>query len=225
MKSVRLLAVLAISVSCAHPAARAEQPSSAPRRAVGAVADAASMEAAPQTDLAHTNPASCPYRFDSNMPSDTFCVYQGVAFDRSGEVCASDVVVIWSSLASQASVNRALTENESGSNAEVDLGFVTDPELVVRAIVDPRQSDRAELAWYTRGGEETPQAVAGQMNLRASADVLSMDVREPGRFHIGRCALASYAGTFVGMMQPPSEMTNAADRFLALDRRKEEPHR
>jgi len=183
------------------------------------------MEAAPPTDLAHTNPASCPYRFDSNMPSDTFCVYQGVALDRSGEVCASDVVVIWSSLASQAPVNRALTETGLAAHGEVDLGFVTDPELIVRAIVDPRQSDRAELAWYTHGGEETPQTVAGQMDLRASANVLRMDVREPGRFHIGRCALASYAGTFVGMMQPPSEMTDAADGFLALDRRKEEPYR
>jgi hypothetical protein len=77
------------------------------------------------------------------MPAATFCVYGGVAFGDGGEVCATDVLVIWSSLVSQATA--------SGSNSEVYLGFVADPELVVRAIVDSRQGDRAEIVGYTLG--------------------------------------------------------------------------
>ena len=65
-------------------------------------------------------------------------------------------------------------------------------QLVVRAIVDSPQGDRAEMVGYTLGGEEALQPLAGQMSLRAvrlgSADVLSMEFREPRRHT--RCLIA-----------------------------------
>jgi hypothetical protein len=152
------------------------------------------------------------------MPAATFCVYRGVAFGGDGEVCATDVVVIWSSLASQATVSGKHAEKASASNREVYLGFVADPELVVRAIVDPRQGDRANMVGYTLGTAEAPQPLAGQMALRAvrlgSADVLSIDLREPRRFHPGSCAFASYSGTFLGVIRPPSETMTSVDPFV-----------
>jgi len=213
MNTLRVLAMLAISVGCAPAVGFAEHRSSAQRRELGGVAAAALIEAAPQTGLAHTNPASCPYRFDSNMPSDTFCVYYGVAFGRAGEVCASGVVVMWSRLTSHVQVRRGLAENASASNGEVDLGFATYPELVVRALVDPRREDRAELVSYTRDTAQAPQALAGRLRLGpvrpGSVDVLNLDMREPGPIQIGSCAFASYSGTFIGMIGPPSQTTVA----------------
>jgi hypothetical protein len=215
MSPLRVLALLAIAVGCAPAAALAEQPSSA---RLPELRGAAFTEPAPQPGSAHAPPESCPYHFDSDMPAATFCVYRGIAWGGAGEVCATDVVVIWSSLASQASVSRGLAEKASASNREVYLGFVADPELVVRAIVDFRQGDRAEMVGYTLGSEETPQPLAGQMTLRAlrlgSAEVLSMDLREPRRFHPGSCAFASYSGTFLGMIRPPSETTTSVYPFI-----------
>lgn len=216
MNALRALAMLAITVGCAQAAVLAEE--RAPARLArlgGAVAGAL---AEPRSDRAVTAPASCPYHFGSDMPAATFCVYRGVAFGGDGEVCATDVVVIWSSLASQASVSVERAEKASASNREVYLGFVADPELVVWGIVDPRQGDRAEMVGYTLGSEEAPQPLAGQMTLQAvrlgSADVLSMDLREPRRFHLGSCAFASYSGTFLGMLRPPSETTTSVDPFI-----------
>jgi len=182
---------------------------------------------APAAVLAHATPESCPYRFDSDVPAATFCVYRGVAWGRAGEVCATDVVVIWSSVASQARLSGGPTEKASASNREIYLGFVADPELVVRAIVDPRQGDRAEMVGYTLGSDEAPQTLAGQIALRTvrqgSADVLSMDLREmdlrePRSFHPGGCAFAAYSGTFLGMIRPRGEPATA-QRVQAAKRR------
>jgi hypothetical protein len=56
------------------------------------------------------------------------------------------------------------------------------------------------------------------MTLRAvrlrSADVLSMDLRDPRRFHLGSCAFASYSGTFLGIMRAPSETTTSVGPFI-----------
>lgn len=161
---------------------------------------------------------NCPYRFDSDMPAATFCVYRGVAFGGAGEVCGTEVVVIWSSFAVQAPVNGGPAEKASASNREVYLGFAADPELVVRAIVDSPQGDRAEMVEYTLGGAEALRPIAGEMTLRAvrlgSADMLTMDLREPRRFHPGTCAFASYSGTFLGMMHSPSETMPSVDPFI-----------
>jgi hypothetical protein len=114
-------------------------------------------------------------------------------------------------------VSRGPAEKASASNKEVYLGFVADPELVLRAIVDARDSDRADMVEYMMGSDEDPQPLAGKMILRAvrlgSADVLSVDLREPRRFHPGSCAFASYSGTFLGMIRPPSETTTSVDPF------------
>jgi hypothetical protein len=215
MSTLRVLAMLTIAVGCAPAAILAEQPSSAQLPELGGVVAAALTEPAPQTGPAHATPASCPYHFGSDMPAATFCVYRGVAFGGGGEVCATDVVVIWSSVGSQAPVRLGRAEKASGSNKEVYLGFVADPELVLRAIVDSRDSDRAEMVEYMLGTEEAPQPLVGKMTLRAvrlgSADVLSMELHEPRRFHPGSCAFASYSGTFLGMIRPPSKTTTSGD--------------
>jgi hypothetical protein len=211
-----LVAALAITTSSAPAAVFAEERVPGQLASLGGVVTAVSAE--PQRDRTDTAPASCPYQFGSDMPADTFCVYRGVAWGGAGEVCATDVVVIWSSLASEPAASVAHAQKDSASNREVYLGFVSDPELVVRAIVDSRQGDRAKMVGYTLGGDEAPQPLAGQMTLRAvrpgSADVLSMDLREPRRFHPGSCALVSYSGTFLGMIRPPSETTTSVDPFV-----------
>ena len=178
----------------------------------------AAVLAQPQSDRADTAPASCPYHFGSDMPAATFCVYRGVAFGGGGEVCATDVVVIWSSLASPAAVSVERAEKASGSSREVYLAFVADPELVLRAVADSRDSDRAEMVQYMVGSDEAPQPLAGKMTLRAvrpgssgTADVLSMELREPRRLRPGSCAFASYSGAFLGMMRPPSETKTSVD--------------
>jgi hypothetical protein len=84
------------------------------------------------------------------MPSATFCVYRGVAFGSGGEACATDVVVIWSSAGAQSRVGADATDIASSLDRDVYLGFVADPDLVLRAIADSRQSDRAEMVGYTR---------------------------------------------------------------------------
>ena len=96
--------MLAITVGCAPAAVLAEQPSSAQLRELGGVVTAALTEPAPQTGLTHATPQRCPYHLDSDRPGRTFCVYRGAVFGRGGKVCATDVVVIWSSLASRAPV-------------------------------------------------------------------------------------------------------------------------
>jgi hypothetical protein len=212
MSTLRVLAMLAIALGCAPAAVLAEQPSPAQLAEPGGVVAAAFTEPAPQSGPAHATPESCPYHFDSDMPAATFCVYRGVALASDGQVCATDVVVIWSSFASQAPVLLGPAETPPGSHREVYLAFVADPELVLRAIVDPRQTDRAEMVGYTVGSDEAPQPLAGRMRLRAvrlglsgTAEVLSMELREPRRFHPQSCAFASYSGAFLGMIRPPSD--------------------
>jgi hypothetical protein len=166
-------------------------------------------QAAVLADRAHAAPAHCPYHFGSDMPSATFCVYRGVGFGSGGEVCATDVVVIWSSASPQSPVSADRVEMASGSDRDVYLGFVADPELVLRAIVDPRQGDRAEMVGYTVGSGEAAQPLTGQTTLRTvrlksseTANMLSMELREPRRLHPQGCAFASYSGTFMGVIGP-----------------------
>jgi hypothetical protein len=216
MRTLRLLAMLAIAVGGTPAVVLAEQPPSAGLRELDGAAFA---EGAPQTRSATVAPVvGCPYRFDSDMPAATFCVYRGVALGGRGEVCATDVVAIWSSSASQAAVGVKHATDASVSRREIYLAFVAHPELVLRAIVDSRRGDRAEMIGYTLGNEGASQPLGGRMTLRAvrlgSADVFNMDLREPRSFHPGSCAFVSYTGTFLGVMQPPSESTISFDPFI-----------
>lgn len=198
MNTLRLLAILTIAASCAPQAALAQAEP-------GGLETASFTRPALPAGPTHRSPETCPYQFDSDMPARTFCVYMGVARGGSGEECATDVVVIWSSVASRAPAGT------STSDREVYLGFVAAPELVVRAIVDPGQNDRAEILEYTLGSEEAPQPLAGRMTLPArlgSVDVLSVDLREPRHFHPGSCAFASYSGRFLGVIRPPNETSS-----------------
>ena len=215
MLAILVLAALAITGSAQAGVLAAERLPA--RNRVGATA-----LAPPETDRAHAAAASCPYQFDSEMPSETFCVYRGNAFGSSGEVCANDAVVIWTSFGSPLQVSAGLAEEEPGSNRVVYLAFVADPELVLQAIVDARRGDRAEVVAYTVGNDETSQPLAGQTTLRAvrlgssgTADVLSMELREPRRVLHGGCAFASYSGTFIGVLRAPSEAETYADTAIA----------
>lgn len=208
MIALLALAGFASTASAAQTAVLADGRSpTLPRR--GGVVAATLAEPEPQTDHAHAAPASCPYHFSSDMPSDTFCVYRGVAFGSGGEVCATDVVVIWSSVGALSQVGADPAEMALGPNREVYLGFVADPELVLRAIADSRQGDRAEMVGYTVGSTEAPQPLAGETTLHTvrlkssgTADMLSMELREPRRFRPTGCAFASYSGTFMGVIAP-----------------------
>ena len=193
------LAALVIGTRYAQAAVVVEEqaPALAARR--GGLLAAALPE--PQGEPSDNAPASCPYHFTSDMPAATFCVYRGGAFTSDGQLCAADAVVIWSS-----------TERPSGLSREVYLAFVANPELVLRAIVDSRQDDRAEMVGYVLGTNEAPQPLAGRLTLHTmhpgSADVLSIDLHEPRLVHAGGCAFASYSGTFLGMIRPPSATTS-----------------
>jgi hypothetical protein len=102
MLTQAILAALAITLSLTPAAVLAEERSAAQLPGLsGVVVAAVVAKSAPQTDHAHAAPPSCPYHFDSDMPPATFCVYRGVALGSSGEVCAADVVVIWSSASAQ----------------------------------------------------------------------------------------------------------------------------
>jgi hypothetical protein len=211
-----VLAALAITTSSAQAAVLGEERASARLAELGGIV--ATGLAEPQSDRAGTAPASCPYHFDSDMPAATFCVYRGVVWGGAGEVCATDVVVIWSSVAAQAPVNEWAAEKPSVSTREVYVGFVADPELVIRAIVDSRHGERAEMVGYTLESQEAPQPLVGQVTLRTVrlglADVFSMRLREARRFHPESCAFAAYSGTFFGMIQPPGETTTSVDPFI-----------
>jgi len=216
------LAALAIIMGSTREAVLAEDRSAVRLPGVGGVVVAAEVtDSEPQTDRARVAPARCPYHFGSDMPSATFCVYRGVAYGSDGEVCAAGVVVIWSS-STPSGVSVEPAEGASGSNREVHLGFVADPALVLRAIVDASQGDRAELVGYTMGSEDAPQQLAGRMTLsrvrsgtNAAVDVLSVELRGPRRFRPAGCAFASYSGMFLGVIHPPSETDTYVETSVA----------
>jgi hypothetical protein len=207
MNTLRVLAMLAIAVGGAPAAVLAGQPS--PARLLPEPGGVAFTERAPQPGPADVTPEGCPYHFGSDMPAATFCVYRGVALGSRGEVCATDVVVIWSSFAAQAAAGVEPARNGAASRREVHFAFVAQPDLVLHAIVNSRRGDRAEMVGYTLDSEGASQPAGGQIALRGvprgSVDVFSMDLHEPRRFHSGSCEFASYAGTFLGVIQPPSE--------------------
>lgn len=215
MFKLRALAAFAITASVAQTGILVDRASSAQQPEANNVAVGRQLE--PQMERADRPPVSCPYHFGSDMPAGTFCVYQGVALASAGAVCATDVVVVWSSVAAKASLARGSGANPSPLNREVYLGVVADPELVLRATVMARRGDRAEMVDYTLGSEEAAQPLSGWLTLRAgplgSADVLSMDLREPRRFKPRGCAFASYSGTFLGMIETPREATTSVDPY------------
>ena len=190
---------LVIATSCAALTVVAQPPSSAQLPN-----SAAFIEMAPRVGAVNVASESCPYQFDSDMPQSTFCVYKGVALDGDGEVCATDIVIMWSTW--PLPVGGAPTDKAPGSPRQLYLAFVADPEPVMRAIVDPLQRNRAELVEYSSAIDELPQPLAGALTLRAAhpGSVLNMDLREPRRFSPGGCAFASYAGVFLAVMRPPN---------------------
>jgi hypothetical protein len=163
------------------------------------------------TGRANSAPLNCPYNFANEMPPGTFCVYQGVALDGADEVCATDVAAVWSRFDSRVPVGVAQNASEA---REVYLGFATDPEFVLRAFVDARQGNRAQIDSISDGRPEATQPLAGEMTLRTvrlgssgTADVLDVKLWGARRLGLGDCAFASYSGTFIGVigLQQPTD--------------------
>jgi len=95
-------------------------------------------------------------------------------------------------------------------STEIYLGFVAEPELVMRAVADPEHAERAEMIGYTLGDGQKSQPLVGETDLRkptigadTSGGVLTIKLRQPYRLRPAGCNLASYAGTFVGLMRLP----------------------
>jgi hypothetical protein len=216
--SMNVVGVTMIALlSLAQTADGADERASARQPRLAGFMAAASTESQPQTHYALAAPTTCPYHFASTMPSFTYCVYRGVALDRDEQVCATDVVVIWSRFGSQTAVDFA-AEGAPGPAREVYLGFVADPDLVLRAIADSWQGDHAAMQSYSMGRNEAPRPLAGEMTLRTvglgssrTADVLGVELREPQRFRPGDCAFASYSGTFIGVIGPLNRTEPASD--------------
>jgi hypothetical protein len=152
-------------------------------------------------------PAGCPYDFASDMPAATFCVYNGVALDTDGAVCAKNVVIMWSSFAGPADASN------SPQPRELYVGFVAQPDLILRGTVGTPASDTAQLT-----DVDAPERAApiGEMKLRAvqeKSDVLSMDLHDIPELARADCVVASYSGTFVGLLRPPTDQTmSSVDR-------------
>lgn len=146
--------------------------------------------------------SGCPYDFASNMPAATFCVYRGVARDADGAVCAENVMMIWSTF--DGTVRDSTTSARSGTR-ELYVGLVADPEIVLRGTVAPQAPNMAQLA-----GVDAPKSAApiGQLQIRAvseKSDVVSMELRSSETLSREHCDLASYSGTFIGLLHPTAD--------------------
>lgn len=143
----------------------------------------------------------CPYRFDSVMPADTFCVYRGVARAQDGRVCDSDLVIIWSGF-----------KDADKQPSSVYLGVIGDEELVLHANVDTHDADgmRADVTAFTGTGRDTPGHLRGAVNLRPSASATNADKLELqlSDAHLPAdddCQLSEYSGKFMGVIGPTAE--------------------
>lgn len=144
--------------------------------------------------VAYAMESGCPFGFTSDMPPMTFCVYGGVALGAHGEVCNNDAVVIWSSHATGAGPT---------AGQEVYFGFVTDPQLVIRAVPDAGASSRARLLAYTLGSEHAAVPLNGAAQLTdqggGPGSYLTLALDQARRFRPNACTFASYRGKFLGV--------------------------
>jgi hypothetical protein len=148
--------------------------------------------------------ASCPYDFRSDMPPGTFCVYRGVIIGGAGELCADDVVALWSSYAPT-----QLADARPGDpvpSRSVFIAFVGAADLVMRGVVEPGQGYRAHMVSYTLGEDEEPVPLVGETLLRSSgaagapSAILTVDIKDPASTAAGACAFGSFHGTFLGLI-------------------------
>jgi hypothetical protein len=150
-------------------------------------------------------PDRCPFSFQPGMPQDVFCVYNGVAVGSDGQVCGDRVMVIWARLAPEFDIDGGL-DAEATDRSAVHFGFVTSPDLVMRARVDAGAENRATIIDFTFGPDQLRARLAGTAEIHlvpAGGD----DVTEVLSLRIGTpvpagetCAFTSYDGTFVGVM-------------------------
>ena len=154
----------------------------------------------------------CPFGFQHGMPPSVFCVYDGVVIGSNGQACGDRVMVIWTRLAPEFNADDGLDENVTG-RSNVYFGFVTSPDLVMRADVDAAAESRATIVDYTLGHEQPRVRLRGTAELRfvpagggEGTEVLSLRIRRPVLVS-GTCAFTSYDGTFVGVMTLPPDTT------------------
>jgi hypothetical protein len=209
-----LLALTVVTIGRCFPAVLAAERSQARERTLRTADTTSTTPFAPARGGGSALPASCPYDFGGETPASTFCVYQGAAFGRGGEVCASDAVVVWSS--ARGPLRMTVQADKGGIPArQVHIAFVDASEIVLQAVVGASQTDRAELVGYTTGDEQVAQPLSGTVTLRPrqpgasrAVDVLEMEVKGPRPFRPGNCALASYSGEFVGVIRSTHETEN-----------------
>jgi hypothetical protein len=154
----------------------------------------------------------CPFNFQHGMPPGVFCVYDGVAIGSDGQACSDRVMVIWTRLAPEFNADGGLDDAVS-ERFDVYFGFVTSPDLVMRAGVDPGAESSATIIDYTLGHGRPRVPLRGTAELRfvqvsggEGTEVLSLRIRRPVLVP-GTCAFTSYDGTFVGVMTLPPDTT------------------
>jgi len=139
----------------------------------------------------------CPSDFEQGLPSGVLCVYDGVAVGPDGQACPDRVTVVWTRLAPE------LNRERRPDLSYVFFGFVGFPEWVVRATAD--SGSRAAFLDAASGDQPGRDRLYGHAEIRlaaagsAATEVLSLAFQKPVIF--GNCAVASYDGTFVGLMR------------------------
>jgi hypothetical protein len=160
-----------------------------------------SAAAAAQLSTGMIAAAGCPFDFQRGMPPGVFCVYEGIALDAAGEVCADPAVVLWSQLAPELGAYRNRPE---AADRDVYFGFVTSPDLVVRGTIDIDAENRVKMRDYTVGPHELPLVLHGYAETwiaggRAGVETLRLRVAPPLDAG-GACGFASYDGAFIGVL-------------------------
>jgi len=148
--------------------------------------------------------SGCPYDFRSDMPLGVFCVYRGTASAADGEICADDLVVIWSAHAPR---DTSDIRDRSGSTRHVYLGFVGEPVLVLRAVATQRTL--ARFVEYSLESKQRALRLTGFTTLDPEKQGLfaAMTFTLPSRHEFSRdadaCTVAEYNGIFVDVLEEP----------------------
>lgn len=149
----------------------------------------------------------CPFNFQDGMAPGVFCVYEGVAIGPDGRGCRDRVIAIWTRLAP------GLNANKEGAtdSSDVHFGFITSPDLVMRAVVDADTDSHAAIVGYTLGDGQAPVRIRGTGELRfvptgggEGREVLSLLIDQPEPTPAA-CAFTSYRGAFAGVMTLPAD--------------------
>ncbi len=160
--------------------------------ACGGAVSAASGQALPAP-----RQRACPYDFHAEMPPGAFCVYRGDVRGGNGEVCAKDVVLLWSTYGSPPAAEPR--------EHEIYIGFAGIPDLVMHAAVEPEHADRAEMKEFAFSGDQAPTPLDGELSTPSARPGTRLYLalpHPPREFQRGDgCSFASYEGDFMGLIR------------------------